>query len=161
MTRRLRLALAVLAWTIIGLLTVLVTYSDAEAAPACPGLALVQVQSGFALNVRAQSGGVSQILSSVTERDGELRIVEERTGFLRLETGGWIINKYLSILCWELGMPVPTSSPTATATRPVVIMTQTPRATPTRIAMQLIYCATQPEIVEVETGLWRVVCNYL
>lgn len=43
-------------------------------------------------------------------------------------------------------------------------MTNTPqsalRTTPTRIAAQLIYCANRPRVVEIEPGLWRVVCEY-
>ena len=172
-----KLVITLSLWTVI--LSALAFTLVAEAAPACPSSALVQVQPGFTLNVRAQPGGVSRILGSMTERDGELHIVEERTGFLRLQTGGWIVNKYLSISCWGFGTPVATtkvpapitiissstpqkmhtSMPTATA-RPVVIVTQTPQPTPTRLAVQLVYCASKPEIVEIEPGLWRVMCRY-
>ena len=157
MTRKIPLLfLTIIFWT-IAILVTLIGIANAQS-PTCPGLALVQVQPGFALNVRTQPGGTGQILGIVVEKSGELRVIEERDGFLRLETGGWIVNKYLSISCWGLGTPmaitvVPSSTATFEATR-------TPLPTPTRIAAQFIYCASLPNVTEIEPRLWRVECDF-
>lgn len=33
-------------------------------------------------------------------------------------------------------------------------------STPTRLAVQLVFCASKPQVIEVEQGLWRVTCDY-
>jgi hypothetical protein len=53
-----------------------------------------------------------------------------------------------------------TPQPTATATaRPVVIVTQTPRATPTRILHQFVYCRKGSIIVTSVAGMELVECE--
>ena len=153
MIRPIRLALAVLAWLVIGLLTVLVI--RAEAASPCenvPGFVAVQAAS---LRVRSGAGTTYDTLRFVS-RDDILPVLdaEADAGWWRVCPEGFVSAGYVRFEAAAV------STPTLTATRPVVIVTQTPQATPTRLAVQLVYCASQPTVTEVEPGLWRVTCEY-
>lgn len=53
-----------------------------------------------------------------------------------------------------------TACRTQTAQAAMATSTQTPQATPTRIAIQIIYCASQPDVTQIEPGLWRIICKY-
>ena len=156
MTRPIRLTLAVLAWLVIGLLTVLVIRADA--APACenvPGFVVVQAAS---LRVRSGPGTTYDTLRFVG-RDDILPVLdaEAMSNWWRVCPEGFVGAAFVRFEA--AATPTPTPTPTATA-RPVVIVTQTPRATPTRLAVQLVYCASLPTVTEVEPGLWRVTCEY-
>jgi hypothetical protein len=109
--------------------------------PAMSNVAVIPAEKGqtpISLNVRSEPGGTSPILGTFTEKDGVQRVVASRTmpdgrnflnlkdGSLGIPTGGWIIARYLIILCDE-NTPTPTNTPT-------------PRPTPTRIFHNFIYC---------------------
>ena len=125
MTHPVRLTLAVLAWLVIGLLTVLVI--RAEAASPCenvPGFVAVQAAS---LRVRSGAGTTYDTLRFVG-RDDILPVpgTESVSGWWRVCPEGFVSAGYVR---FEAAV---TPTPTATA-RPVVIVTQTPRATPTPV----------------------------
>lgn len=117
---------------------------------ACPGNSIVRVipgengKLGPALNIRKNSGGNiagNIITGALRYEDGEKHIVEEKDGYLRLEQGGWIWNRYLTIVCvtptpaisltpsptWCAACtPTPLVSRTPTPTQQVVIVTASP-----------------------------------
>ena len=147
-----KLTLALILWTVI--LSALAITLVAEAAPACenvPGYVVVRAAS---LRVRSGPGTTHDTLRFVS-RDDILPVpgAESVSGWWRVCPEGFVSAGYVR---FEAAV---TPTPTATV-RPVVIVTQTPRATPTRLAVQLVYCARQPTVTEVEPGLWRVVCEF-
>src|SRR3990172_2523588 len=93
------------------------------ATPGCPAMSNVELiparpgQSPFSLNVRSEPGGTSVLLGSFTEKDGVQRVVEARTmpdgrnflklkdGSLGIPQGGWIIARYLLIVCDPVVIP--------------------------------------------------------
>jgi len=121
----------------------------------CPGKFNAAVQPGFSLNIRTEAGGTSKVTGTLTEKDGVKRIVESVTiegrNFFRLEEGGWIIGRYLSIVCDPEATPTPTVAVTSTPTT-------TPQPTPTRIMHNSIWCSSEPEVRRVGE-YWIVECE--
>lgn len=101
----------------------------------CPGRAIVRVVPGAepfkgpALNIRQTAQGAvpgNAILGTLRFEDGEKVVIAESNGYLRLQAGGWIWNRYLTIVC-ATPAPLPTATPTPTKT-------PSPGPSPTRIA---------------------------
>ena len=150
------LMVAVICIVLAVLLTVVIgAVNGAEPKP-CPGKFNVAVQPGFSLNIRTEAGGTSKVIGTLTEKDGVKRIVESVTiegrNFFRLEQGGWIIGRYLSIVCDpETVTPTPTISLTLTPTT-------TPQPTPTQIRHNFLWCSSEPEVRRVGE-YWIVECE--
>jgi len=154
MKRDARFALILLAATVLALLAA-VLRTDAQSAPApCPAKFNVAVISGASLNIRAEAGGTSKVIGTLTEKDSVQRIVESVTmdgrNFFRLESGGWIIGRYLIIVC-DPETPTPTATMTPT-------VTATPQPTPTQIRHNFIWCRHEPKVNQ-SGGLWFVQCE--
>jgi len=150
MTRKfLSISIVVVLLTI---LSIAATWPQTAQQNACPGNSIVRVipgengKPGPALNIRKNAGGNiagNTIIGALRYEDSEKRVVEEKDGYLRLEQGGWIWNRYLTIVCIAptpagVATPTPTwcfactptpivsRTPTPTGTPPVVIVTLTP-----------------------------------
>ena len=132
----------------------------------CPGKgSIVQVIPDFELYVRPKPGGNLPGNSfsppkSVTSKAGRLTIDDiARVGssdYLHIVGVGWIWNRYLSIECaTTTTVPVVIRSQTATLSTPASI-----DPTPTRISVQIVYCASAPSVVKLEPELWRVECDF-
>ena len=122
-----------------------------------PGWVVVQAAS-----LRVRSGpGITYDTLRFVGRDDILPVLdaEAMSNWWRVCPEGFVGAAFVRFEA--AATPTPTPTPTATA-RPVVIVTQTPspRTTPTRLAVQLVYCASLPTVTEVEPGTWRVTCEY-
>lgn len=99
----------------------------------CPGNGIVRVIEGATLTIRQNAGGNipgNTVLGYLKFEDGERRTVEEKSGFVRLEVGGWIVANYLHII--SCATPTPTATSTRIAPTPTrIIPTPTPIMSPT------------------------------
>ena len=137
--------------------------------------------------MKAKSNRLSHILHRHFH-NGDATAMLRRT-LIAVAVGLWLIFMLCVLLAWGLtarAAPPSCSTPavnfatlmvcktqTARATNSTTTETRTPQfasthinlattpqATPTRMAVQLVYCASKPDVVEIEPSLWRVICNY-
>ncbi len=136
-------------WLLAGLMT-------ARAASECenvPGFVVVQAAS-----LRVRSGrGITYDTLRFVGRDDILPVpsTEAVSGWWGVCPEGFVSAGYVRFEA--AATPTPTPTPTATA-RPVVIVTQTPRATPTQIQHNFIWCSTEPEVRRIGDS-WIVECE--
>lgn len=135
MLKRTLIAVAIIIWVVF-MSCMLLAWGVNAQSPDCPG---VVSPYGRIANVRPQPNlAVSPVATLAS--GNSLPSGEALRGWYPLCEGNYISE---SVARYMTNTSQPTLQPT-----------------PTRIAAQIIYCISQPDVIQIELGLWRVICKY-
>lgn len=141
---------------------------------ACPVGGRVRVLFNQTYYVRPHPGGKdiagNAALGSISTGDGWLGVDKVEGRFFHITEIGWVLGEGLEVDCTgekQTEAPVRMLTPSATITnaeRATATATSTrtplPQMTPTRLAAQIVYCSNVPAVTQIESSVWRVVCDY-
>jgi len=162
MFRRTLITVAVVIWLVFAscILGALIVRAQND----CPGLV---VPYGRIANIRPQPNMIAAPLATLAANNS-LPSHAAVNGWYPLCAGNYIsesVARYMTNTSQPTRTPILETYVPLTKTPTPIIPTLTLQPTrtlptPTRTVMQIIYCINAPEIIKIESGLWRVMCQY-